>query len=48
MWILEQCDRFSCLPGELMREDGQLLGLLEIEREVRGPDVERDHDQDSL
>ena len=30
--ILELCDRFHCLPSQVMAEDAMLLKLLEIER----------------
>ena len=36
-WILRQCERFGCLPSQLMREDAGLLRLLRLE-ELAGPD----------
>lgn len=40
MRILELCDRFKCLPDQLMAHDAWLFQLLEIEAEVTGSDVE--------
>lgn len=35
---LRLCERFGCLPSQLMAEDAGLLRMLDIEAEVRGPD----------
>jgi hypothetical protein len=34
--ILELCDRFKCLPSQLMAEPAELVRLLEIERYWKG------------
>jgi len=34
---LEQCERFGCLPSQLMAEDAGLLQLLRLE-EMAGPE----------
>jgi len=31
-WILRNCERFGCLPSELLEEDAELLRLLAIEQ----------------
>lgn len=36
--ILGLCDRFRCLPSQLMAEDGELLRWLAIER-AAAPEV---------
>lgn len=35
-FVLGLCERFKCLPSQLMREDVGLLRLLAVEREA-GP-----------
>jgi len=36
MWVLAQCERFHCLPSQLLKEDAALMQMLAIEQEVRG------------
>ena len=31
-WILAACERFGCLPSQLLAEDAELLRWLAIER----------------
>jgi len=38
--VLTLCERFSCLPSQLMDEDSELLRLLSIV-EMAGPPAER-------
>jgi len=35
--VLRLCRMFGCLPSQLMREDAELLRLLEIEARGGGP-----------
>lgn len=34
--LLALCDRFRCLPSQILAEDGEVFRLLEIERLARG------------
>jgi hypothetical protein len=33
--IIDLCERFGCLPSQLLAEDAELFRMLEIERIVR-------------
>lgn len=41
------CERFSCLPSALLREDARFLRLVEIAALGRRPEPERDDPYDA-
>lgn len=35
LWVLQQCERFSCLPEQLFAQDTELMRMLAVEAEVK-------------
>lgn len=44
-WVLANCERFACLPSQLLDEDAEMLRLLKIEQLGRREEVGADSGQ---